>query len=93
MSRFFIDNDPIEREGQLYFRVLIEEGSTSRSVSETEFAELLGVEAVSADHLKEGALFEHGNHEPTGHMTEAQKKLLDSVMKQLSQQLPPVMPE
>lgn len=93
MGRFFIDNAPNEHEGELYFRVLIEDGDKAKVVSATEFASLLGVESVAPEYLEEGMLFEHGNAVPSGKLTAERKALLDQLLDQVRRQIPPPQPD
>ena len=90
MSRFFIDSvDPV-REGSTWFQVLVESDYSAVVCNYGTFAKLLGVASVDPEDVVAGAMFSAGNEKPVDKLTTERKKLLDAMLKAVSDQLPPM---
>ncbi len=90
MSRFFIDSVNPARVGSTWIQVLVESDHSVKQCTYRTFAKLLGVESVDPEDVVAGALFTAGNDKPTDKLTAERKKLLDDMLKHVSDNLPPL---
>ena len=89
MGRYYIDSEPVDRDGKLFFRCLVEDGNQALWIDHEFFAKLIGVERVDPKHIAEGNLFVANKATPHARMTDAQKKMLQAMLGQIADQLPP----